>query len=233
MTPHAHTHKSKLKTTLMIVVPLLIGAAIIWYINRPKKRKGAEKASDAVKNTQAAQTIKAIDASQFPIQAGSKGDMVKQLQNALIAAYGSEALPKYGADGDFGSETTAALKKYGIPTRFNSQVDYDAAISKLKSVKSIAVNSSRADDLVSKWNSNQSLQIITTGARASLLGVSQDYAGAITPTGDDIGMASGFKYNRTDYQIVGATQNGYVLINVTTGPHAGLKKVLASEISLG
>ena len=52
----------------------------------------------------------------FPLKKGSKGENVKRLQEALIAKYGSQALPKYGADGDFGSETVNALKKLGLPT---------------------------------------------------------------------------------------------------------------------
>jgi hypothetical protein len=51
----------------------------------------------------------------FPLKKGSKGDAVRHLQNGLISKYGSSILPKYGADGDFGSETLAALKKKGFP----------------------------------------------------------------------------------------------------------------------
>lgn len=53
--------------------------------------------------------------SDFPLKKGSKGEKVKLLQKALIAKYGKSILPKYGADGGFGSETAAALKKAGLP----------------------------------------------------------------------------------------------------------------------
>lgn len=52
----------------------------------------------------------------FPLKKGSKGDMVRKLQEALIVKYGKQTLPKYGADGDFGSETSKALTKLGLPT---------------------------------------------------------------------------------------------------------------------
>ncbi len=52
----------------------------------------------------------------FPLKKGSKGEMVRQLQQALIDKYGRSVLPRYGADGDFGSETQNALKKQGLPT---------------------------------------------------------------------------------------------------------------------
>tara|TARA_R110001583_G_scaffold3173_2_gene20735 strand:- start:11801 stop:13516 length:1716 start_codon:yes stop_codon:yes gene_type:complete len=41
---------------------------------------------------------------------GDKGAVVKQLQTMLMNA--GEALPKYGADGDYGNETVAAVKSY-------------------------------------------------------------------------------------------------------------------------
>lgn len=52
----------------------------------------------------------------FPLKKGSKGESVKRLQEALITKYGKSVLPKYGADGDFGSETVSALTKLGLPT---------------------------------------------------------------------------------------------------------------------
>ena len=51
---------------------------------------------------------------EFPLKKGSKGAKIKTLQEALIAKYGKSIMPKYGADGDFGSEMTNALKKLNI-----------------------------------------------------------------------------------------------------------------------
>jgi len=53
----------------------------------------------------------------FPLTVGSKGSKVRILQEFLIRTYGAGLLPKYGADGDFGSELAAALraKGYGVP----------------------------------------------------------------------------------------------------------------------
>jgi len=64
----------------------------------------------------------AAPSSSFPLKRGSKGDKVKQLQNALIAKYGKNIMPRYGADGDFGSETVNALKKAGLPATINENV---------------------------------------------------------------------------------------------------------------
>lgn len=220
--------KGHWKTLLSIFLPLVAAGVIIYLLNRPKKRKGAEKASDALKNSVASNPAKAIDPAQFPLKQGSNGDMVKQLQNAYIAAYGSTIT----ADGVWGPKTQAALKSAGIGA-INSQVDYDAAIDKLQSVKSIALNTSRADDLVSKWKANTSLQLMTTGKTAALYGISVDSYGAVVTNDNDMGLASGYKYNRNDYQLQEGTKNGYVIINVPNGPRAGLKKVLASAITVG
>jgi len=54
--------------------------------------------------------------SSFPLKKGSKGETVRALQQALLDKYGAGILPRYGADGDFGSETVNALKKVGLPT---------------------------------------------------------------------------------------------------------------------
>jgi hypothetical protein len=46
----------------------------------------------------------------YPLKKGSKGANVESLQKLLLKI-DSTLLPKFGADGDFGSETEAAVKK--------------------------------------------------------------------------------------------------------------------------
>jgi len=52
-----------------------------------------------------------ITSKDFPIKKGNKGNKVKEIQKILVGI-DANALPKYGVDGDFGSETEAALFKY-------------------------------------------------------------------------------------------------------------------------
>lgn len=54
--------------------------------------------------------------SGFPIQKGSRGEYVRNLQNALISKFGASILPKWGADGSWGSELTKALTDKGLKT---------------------------------------------------------------------------------------------------------------------
>lgn len=59
------------------------------------------------------------DTPAFPLVKGSKGDKVKNVQEALIRKYGKPALPKDGANGVFGAELEAALKKLNLPDKIN------------------------------------------------------------------------------------------------------------------
>jgi hypothetical protein len=53
----------------------------------------------------------------FPLKRGSRGGNVEAFQQALINTYGKEILPRYGADGQFGTEMANALKKLKLPAR--------------------------------------------------------------------------------------------------------------------
>lgn len=69
----------------------------------------------------------------FPLKRGSKGAKVKSLQSAMIARYGKFVLPRYGADGDFGSETAAAIKKLGLPDSIDEKT-YNTLVKGLGSI---------------------------------------------------------------------------------------------------
>lgn len=113
----------------------------------------------------------------FPIKKGSKGAIVKALQQALINSHGKAILPKYGADGDFGTETVNALIKLKLPqiideTTFNvivnpqslnatdvaakifaaaNKKDYASAIKILKTLKSTSDYSAVSKELVDNY----------------------------------------------------------------------------------
>ena len=59
------------------------------------------------------------DSDAFPLKRGSRGAKVRAFQQALIDTYGKGILPRYGADGQFGSEMAAALKKLKLPATVN------------------------------------------------------------------------------------------------------------------
>jgi len=70
----------------------------------------------------------------FPLKRGSKGEKVRNLQEALIAKHGKQILPHYGADGDFGSEMAVALKKLKIPASIDEST-YNVLVQGRKETK--------------------------------------------------------------------------------------------------
>lgn len=85
----------------------VVGAYLVYkYLRGGEPTIGnSTKASDTVKGAEDTTGTRYI----YPLKKGSKGDMVKQLQNALG---GKKNLPKFGADGQFGIETEVAVQKY-------------------------------------------------------------------------------------------------------------------------
>ena len=86
------------------------------YTPEPVYSKPKSVIKPSVTNTTYTTSASVIDKNAFPLKKGSKGNNVKLLQEALIAKHGKTILPRYGADGDFGTETLNALKKVGLPT---------------------------------------------------------------------------------------------------------------------
>lgn len=97
-----------------------------WDYYQKRKRRKEEESQDSAPETTLlppqkstftpgyfTQPVKRND--EFPLKKGSKGAKVKALQDSLIAKHGKSILPRYGADGDFGSEMVAALKKLNLP----------------------------------------------------------------------------------------------------------------------
>lgn len=60
----------------------------------------------------------------FPIEVGQSGANVRKLQQMILSA-NKNLLPKFGADGKFGSETATALKTLIGKNRIDSQADID------------------------------------------------------------------------------------------------------------
>lgn len=85
----------------------------------------------------------------FPLKKGSQGELVRKLQAALIAKYGKQALPKYGADGDFGSETSNALTKLGLPTTI-SQSTFNVIVQAVPTACTSAVGKDLYNAAISK-----------------------------------------------------------------------------------
>ena len=62
--------------------------------------------------------------SAFPLKKGSKGAKVLELQKAIMSI-NPKLLPKFGADGDFGSETELAVSRMLGKKTIDSQADIE------------------------------------------------------------------------------------------------------------
>lgn len=118
-----------LKWTL-IALPILVGGFIVYK----KLSKKGDTTPDVKPNEtptpketpkEKPKETTTTSSVGFPIKKGSKGAKVRELQN-LILRKDPKALPRFGADGDFGSETEGALKRLFSKTSVENQAELDA-----------------------------------------------------------------------------------------------------------
>jgi hypothetical protein len=102
------------------LLPIALGIVGIYYIIRSLKKTDSVMDSQGNVDTSGG-GVTSVPDSTFPLKKGSKGALVKKLQLAL----GVDKLPKFGADGDFGTETLNALKAVTGKTQVDSQYEID------------------------------------------------------------------------------------------------------------
>jgi hypothetical protein len=102
-------------------VPDFKTAPIKKSVTKPvSKPKQKAKLNSPIKPSPTASTAETTQETPvFPLKNGSKGERVKNLQQALIQKHGKGILPKNGANGIFGTELQAALKKLKLPETIN------------------------------------------------------------------------------------------------------------------
>jgi hypothetical protein len=90
------------------IIPGALAIVGIYYIIRSLRKTSSVLDSNGNVDTGSGTITTPTPTSNidFPLKKGSKGPLVKRLQQAI----GVDKLPKYKDDGDFGSETLAALK---------------------------------------------------------------------------------------------------------------------------
>jgi hypothetical protein len=110
------------KNSLQSAIPYIVVAAgiyLFWKYQRDEKKKkeslgieetGTGTGTSTGTTTNTTTMLKGIVVGRFPLKKGSKGELVTRLQTALLKI-DSKSLPKYGADGDYGTETENAVLK--------------------------------------------------------------------------------------------------------------------------
>jgi len=118
----------------LISVPILIGGFLIYKkLKKPDEEKlNQEKPKDTPTPTPTPTPPSKVEG--FPIKKGSKGAVVRELQNYLLRI-DSKSLPRFGADASFGSETEGALKKITGKTSVDNQSEFDAIKNQAKTYK--------------------------------------------------------------------------------------------------
>lgn len=116
----------------LISLPILIGGFIVYRTLRPKAPKlpsdNPLPTSGDTKPTGGEFTPPPTPKQDFPMGLGSKGEKVKELQEAIISSGDSIAigfLGLGGADGKFGTGTEKAVKKFLGKTKVDNQADID------------------------------------------------------------------------------------------------------------
>lgn len=127
----AKTDKSKLIAVAGGVAAI---GGIIFLISYFRKQKPGQQQQPGDPVTNAVSSVYSAIIT-FPLKKGSKNNYVKELQSALIGAYGTSILPAYGADGDWGSETDTAIKnKLGI-SEVKDKKQFESIIASLTAMK--------------------------------------------------------------------------------------------------
>lgn len=100
------------KKIIWYSLPVLVGGFLIYKQFRKKQPIGGMTITGMGSSPSSSGTSGGASSNSsndfFPLKKGSKGENVKDLQE-LILKINNKLLPRYGADGDFGSETEAAV----------------------------------------------------------------------------------------------------------------------------
>ena len=157
-------------TWTLIALPILIGGYLILKklgVFSKKEKRGVDKEvkdnTSVYKVTKSKDEVRPTEQKYFPMSRGSKGEKVYELQQAILSV-DPKALPKYGADKDFGSETERAVLKLLNKKTIDSQEDI-AAIAKIKATNDAAaitsvVNKNRValgQQLADAWKQKKNL----------------------------------------------------------------------------
>lgn len=217
----------KTKKALLILLPLVVGGAVIVYLNRSKSKPKADRSDPG--DTDLADLHKTSlvggTSSQYPLKLGSRGDLVAALQNALIAAYGKTVLPKYGADGDWGGETDTAVKaKLGI-SQIDSRDQFDKIVTGLKTSGAAqavtSANLTRATELISQWKTNTNLRLMLNAPLSAAV-CTLDYKNSATATGKYENVEASVPLSRSEYIPHLALANGTLVVKHLSSSFWGL-----------
>jgi hypothetical protein len=169
----------------------------------------------------------------FPLKQGSKNDCVKKLQQALIANLGAAVLPKYGADGTWGSETQKAMANYTgvsiVPTDANLQQIINLMGTNLQA--SIPANKNLSEKLITDFNEHKYLYIVCNDSlpwAQMVFGTDQRWHSSPYI----IKVHAGLRISTKDYSVMNIPNpdNGYIMIECNKGTNKGYWQVPPTKV---
>lgn len=211
------------KKVLIIAVPIIgVGVALV-LLNKKKKVPTTPQAMDGTSSTAKLKSSSTTGNSSFPLKQGSNNGYVKQLQQALL-------IP---VDGIFGPQTLNALQsKYG-KTTVATQNDLNMIIKQATSNQfdAAAANRGLALSLTNSYSLGGYNMKINSDYLADQVTEERD-TGNMLPTGMAMQLVGGVTYNNVDYTLNGATELGYLIINVNHGDLFGEYLIDPTIVSL-
>lgn len=111
---------AKTATKVIAGVLALAGVYLIYKYFKPEKKEDKPQNNTPTPTPTPTTTPSKVD---YPLRKGDRGNLVKELQTLLLKI-DSKILPRYGADGDFGSETEKAVEKL-LGKKFVEKSDID------------------------------------------------------------------------------------------------------------
>jgi peptidoglycan hydrolase-like protein with peptidoglycan-binding domain len=158
----------------------------------------------------------------FPIKKGSKGEKVREIQTLLVGI-DTNALPKYGIDGDFGSETEAALFKYTKKKSVDNQDDLSNLIGLKDAAQSSALQGSidanrsvAANQIINDWRLNSSKSIFAKSEVQYAIG-GLTFSGAETNLSTRVAKAGNKIVNGFEIKDMSILPSGFLKITTTGG----------------
>ncbi len=208
----------KLKKVLYVAGPVLGLSAIFYLWYRSQKPKKTFVSNNKPASIPPKKGSSSLSNPNFPLQQGSRNDLVKQLQAALGVT----------GDGIFGPQTAAALQNQIGVSIVPDQNTLNAIIQGAGS-QGAAMRSS-AEALYNQFQ--QGGQDISARSYYFADEVTEDAYGHLVPTGMGFDMNPGATFDNSAYKIDGDTLLGLIILKVADGPLQGEYTVDPSALVL-
>lgn len=146
--------------------------------------------------------------SKFPLRKGSTGEKVRELQLAI----GSNMLPKYGADGDFGDETESAVMNVLRKKQVDSQSEITAILAKREAAEFKANGLKRADEILKACSQNKSLNLMFSKNTLAQAYTADSFGAMKFDTEKNLMFKSNVKFAQDVLKPIGKTVSGYLQV---------------------